>query len=561
MSGSRLGVGLIAIARILLSVSDEFPPAAPWSQIWWHRQQGFQSDGVTPLQPTKKRQYQDFDDDGSGVHLRINHPKNGLVNRYVPTLGDMIPQLQLTFGEGWLSDQVRSNASAFGICMSVDGQFVGCENLVSGSSSLPRLHLDSRRGMHILRVWLGAKDAGSTHGQIPQQSCRASATSRFMTQIGALGTGCRSVANWFLAAVPPKGPLMSSSSSMPRSPRGLMGAWYLALAQRWRELLDLQHDSRIMRREEGDSMNQMARHASARMDAKPPLWRYFEMDCVMTELRRGDERVDRAVQGLANFPVGNLGQIGTPHEFLMSEKVPLPSPKKLLLRTRQEEDWVGSTKAQIELGKQHRLARNQLGGGAWMLKLKASDPIDAAEYHTFIAEMRLEYEKQAKAFNFHDSESMHRPALNIPGTREATGSIPRVIWMFWAQGEAHTSISRRDELCIEGWRQLNTPDGWEVRVLDDVTARHWALPVLELFESGLPHGALFYQVRVHSEDAAALYPFAFHSFFLYMLNGNGNHLRYLLDHEPAPSRSPQDLLACGIWRRLGRHFRSATLAP
>ena len=142
-----------------------------------------------------------------------------------------------------------------------------------------------------------------------------------------------------------------------------------------------------------------------------------------------------------------------------------------------------------------------------MLKLKASDPIDAAEYHTFIAEMRLEYEKQAKAFNFHDSESMHRPALNIPGTREATGSIPRVIWMFWAQGEAHTSISRRDELCIEGWRQLNTPDGWEVRVLDDVTARHWALPVLELFESGLPHGALFYQVRVHSEDAAALYPF------------------------------------------------------
>ena len=170
MSGSRLGVGLIAIARILLSVSDEFPPAAPWSQIWWHRQQGFQSDGVTPLQPTKKRQYQDFDDDGSGVHLRINHPKNGLVNRYVPTLGDMIPQLQLTFGEGWLSDQVRSNASAFWICMSVDGKFVGCENLVSGSSSLPRLHLDSRRGMHILRVWLGAKDAGSTHGQIPQQS-------------------------------------------------------------------------------------------------------------------------------------------------------------------------------------------------------------------------------------------------------------------------------------------------------------------------------------------------------------------------------------------------------
>ena len=52
-------------------------------------------------------------DDGSGVRLHIRHPKNGLINRYVPALGDLIPDVHLSFGQGWLADRVRGNASDF----------------------------------------------------------------------------------------------------------------------------------------------------------------------------------------------------------------------------------------------------------------------------------------------------------------------------------------------------------------------------------------------------------------------------------------------------------------
>ena len=53
---------------------------------------------------------------------------------------------------------------------------------------------------------------------------------------------------------------------------------------------------------------------------------YFEMDCALTGLRGGDRRVDEAVLALANFPVGNAGEPGTPHEFLVADTVPLPDP-------------------------------------------------------------------------------------------------------------------------------------------------------------------------------------------------------------------------------------------
>lgn len=59
-------------------------------------------------------------------------------------------------------------------------------------------------------------------------------------------------------------------------------------------------------------------------------------------------------------------------------------------------------------------------------------------------------------------------------------SIPKIVWMFWAQGEeAAPFVVRR---CIDSWRSCN-PD-WEVRVLDENDEAFQKLPPLP---DGLPY--------------------------------------------------------------------------
>ncbi|MGH7859877.1 MAG: capsular polysaccharide synthesis protein [Candidatus Binatia bacterium] len=55
----------------------------------------------------------------------------------------------------------------------------------------------------------------------------------------------------------------------------------------------------------------------------------------------------------------------------------------------------------------------------------------------------------------------------IAPTPDVHRSLPRVIWMYWHDGEAASpDLVRR---CIRSWREANP--GWEIRVLDAATAR------------------------------------------------------------------------------------------
>jgi hypothetical protein len=198
---------------------------------------------------------------------------------------------------------------------------------------------------------------------------------------------------------------------------------------------------------------------------------YFEMDCALTGLRGGDRRVDEAVLALANFPVGNAGEPGTPHEFLVADTVPLPDP-------------LACSDSSSSRSKNKNNRRE--GRSPWMLKLKSGDPVDAEAYRAFLQEVRRSHATPAAA-------------------KTAAARIPRVIWMYWAQGEGDESMTRRDRLCVEGWRALNERRsngeeevegrGWEVRLLDDESSKLWAAPVVRLWGEGTPDGAKLPQHR------------------------------------------------------------------
>ena len=53
---------------------------------------------------------------------------------------------------------------------------------------------------------------------------------------------------------------------------------------------------------------------------------------------------------------------------------------------------------------------------------------------------------------------------------EPGSMIPKILWMYWAQGEAGAPFVV--QRCIASWRDLN-PD-WEVRILDDATLSSWS---------------------------------------------------------------------------------------
>ena len=74
------------------------------------------------------------------------------------------------------------------------------------------------------------------------------------------------------------------------------------------------------------------------------------------------------------------------------------------------------------------------------------------------------------------SKQEHTLATLAPEVETASNQIvsKKTVWMFWSQGEANLAMRREgkykgDYQCVLGWRILN-PE-WEVRVLDNVTAR------------------------------------------------------------------------------------------
>jgi hypothetical protein len=202
------------------------------------------------------------------------------------------------------------------------------------------------------------------------------------------GTGCRSAANWFLVA---------SDKGIGNK---LMRKWYEDMKETWISLVE---DSKY------------------KLGSGLQFWRYFEMDCSLTNLRLRNQLFDEVIINLAPFPVGNLGDPGTPHECLNG---PVNLNGKPMITS-------------------------------WMLKLKGDFP-NIEEYKTFLDE-RTSEKKQV------DGTST--------STASSLSSIPRIIWMFWFQNESDNSLKPRDRACIEGWRRLNP--SWEVRLLDADTGCYY----------------------------------------------------------------------------------------
>jgi len=430
-------------------VSDyQADPPVPWSEIWWEGKLAVASFEGSPAPP----------DPETGVALAIEYPIEGSITRNDPNLGDVVPQLRLEFGDGWLADLVRSNVSAWGLCLSLDGVDASCTPIMSEpgqSNDLPKLRPDTRRGSHVLRAWLGSTRRGRGPHDIPPHPS-AQAVVRFSTQESMLGTGCRSVANWFLAATAPpeeSAPVGESdhdNSDPPMTGRGLMAKWWRGMARRWQELAALRNDVDEAHALQQQRQRQQA-YASSGIHSPPlpalarhpwtPLWRYFEMDCVLSGLRHEDVLVDNAVMQLAGFPVGKLGEKRTPHEYL-------------------------SKPVNFTAMNHHP---------PWMLKLKALNSVNPDAYRDHIA--------AAIASSREDQETFDDSALGayVTASKSTTnGGVPKVVWMYWEQGEKDASLDDQARLCIEGWRLLNP--SWEVRLLDAATARTWAPPVFALVE-------------------------------------------------------------------------------
>jgi hypothetical protein len=78
-----------------------------------------------------------------------------------------------------------------------------------------------------------------------------------------------------------------------------MAAWWDGMAAQWRHLLEFPPVS-------GPADVPAAAAAQRTRPARPArltIWRYFEMDCVLTGLRERHASIDDQVRALAEFPV------------------------------------------------------------------------------------------------------------------------------------------------------------------------------------------------------------------------------------------------------------------
>jgi hypothetical protein len=96
--------------------------------------------------------------------------------------GDIIPSIRIELGEGEVADQIRRNASAWSVCISIDSEFHSCSSLLK-PEEVPRMDLDTRIGVHVLRAWLG----NSANGRGIQDPGSISVVSRFTTHASMLG--------------------------------------------------------------------------------------------------------------------------------------------------------------------------------------------------------------------------------------------------------------------------------------------------------------------------------------------------------------------------------------
>ena len=130
---------VLALPVLIESDYSEAPSDDAWTEAWWNR--SLTQDSRPSVKPHPR----------SGVGLDISYPQDGSVTRYFPEYGDIVPRVQLELGDGFLADLLRSNLSEWGLCLSLDGAGLGCTPL-TGGKELPRLAVDTRRGMHVVRT-------------------------------------------------------------------------------------------------------------------------------------------------------------------------------------------------------------------------------------------------------------------------------------------------------------------------------------------------------------------------------------------------------------------------
>jgi len=68
-----------------------------------------------------------------------------------------------------------------------------------------------------------------------------------------------------------------------------------------------------------------------------------------------------------------------------------------------------------------------------------------------------------------DSDFNHRNKIFNIDSYSCPKTIPKIIWMYWKQGE--NNAPELVKHCLKSWRKLN-PD-WDIRVLDDDTAKQY----------------------------------------------------------------------------------------
>ena len=84
-----------------------------------------------------------------------------------------------------------------------------------------------------------------------------------------------------------------------------------------------------------------------------------------------------------------------------------------------------------------------MGGGAWVVKLKGHQQVDAAEYRRFIDRTLLAYQKRRAAAEKEDDDNKggdQHMATPLP--------LPRIVWTYWGQGENDASLGDRARLCV-----------------------------------------------------------------------------------------------------------------
>jgi len=143
---------LLVLLLLLLGDNAAERPPDGYTEAWWQAK-------IAPSRVPDAVPHP-----ASGVGLVIKHPPDGDVVRFEPGWGDVVPSVdvELSPESGRVADAIRAAPEVWGLCLSLDGAFLGCVPLAGEGSGggLPRLSPDTRRGFHVLRAWLSCGALG-----------------------------------------------------------------------------------------------------------------------------------------------------------------------------------------------------------------------------------------------------------------------------------------------------------------------------------------------------------------------------------------------------------------